>query len=332
LNHSFSSLRTLLEPRSVAIVGASDNIARIGGRPLRYLLQYAKDVAVYPVKPGSNEIQGVRSFPSLRDLPEKVDLCIFATPAEISVEEFNAYAGESFRSALIFSGGFSESVAEGMALQERLKTIADARNVPVLGPNCLGFASIKSRVFGTLASAFEELKIEAGSTAILSQGGGFAINLLVEAATRKVKLSRMLSTGNEVNVDIADLMNFLAEDPLTSQVIAIIEGVRDGNRLGAAMARLREAGKTSLRPQNRALQGGSPKRSFAYCNRSRGTTPHSEHFWSVMAFPDSELSTRLLMSCRSASAPMSRGPSLSRRCRAGLRGTWLICAMTLAFR
>lgn len=227
----------------MAIVGASDNIARIGGRPLRYLLQYAKDVAVYPVKPGSNEIQGVRSFPSLRDLPEKVDLCIFATPAEISVEEFNAYAGESFRSALIFSGGFSESVAEGMALQERLKTIADARNVPVLGPNCLGFASIKSRVFGTLASAFEELKIEAGSTAILSQGGGFAINLLVEAATRKVKLSRMLSTGNEVNVDIADLMNFLAEDPLTSQVIAIIEGVRDGNRLGAAMARLREAGK-----------------------------------------------------------------------------------------
>lgn len=243
MNHAFSTIQTLLEPRSVAIVGASDDETRIGGRPLSYLLRYAKSVAVYPIKPGGVRVQGVQSLASLGDLTEKVDLCIFATPAAVSVREFELHAGEAFRTALIFGGGFAEADAKGRKLQEQLAAAAKAKAVPVLGPNCLGFASMRSGIHATLASAFGSMEVQVGSTAILSQSGGFAINLLVEAVTRKVGLSRMLSTGNEVNVDMADLLEFLADDPCTAQVVSVMEGVRNGHRLGQAMARLRQAGK-----------------------------------------------------------------------------------------
>lgn len=242
MTFSPSAVARLLEPTSVAIVGASDAPERIGGRPLQYLSR-VKGIRVHPVRPGAERVQGVPAVDSLGDLTEPVDLCIFATSATITVDQFEKYAGRAFRAALVFAGGFAETSGAGVELQARLARFATERGVPVLGPNCLGFGSVHSGVLGSFASAFESIALRPGGVALLSQGGGFAINLLVEAATRNVGLSRMISTGNEAVLDTADLLGFLADDDHTERVVCIMEGTKDPQRLGAAMKRLQDAGK-----------------------------------------------------------------------------------------
>lgn len=235
-------LGEILQPRRVAVVGASDDPTRIGGRPIAYLKR-AAGVDLIGVNPRRDSVQGVTCVPSLADLPEPVDVCVFATPAEATVAEIERYAGTAFRAAVVFAGGFAETGAAGAGLQRRLARVARERGVRVLGPNCLGYASISSQVFVTFASAFDHLDVRPGTTALLSQSGGFAINLLVEAAEHGVGLSRMISTGNESDVDLAEFAAFLATDDATDRIMLVMEGIRDGAALTGALAAIRDAGK-----------------------------------------------------------------------------------------
>jgi acetate---CoA ligase (ADP-forming) len=236
-------LRTLLEPKSVAVVGASDDPTKIGGRPVQYLNRQLSSSNLFAVNPTRDHVQGLVAVPSLDELHEPVDLCVFATPAAVTVDIMEQEAGRRFCSAVIFGGGFAEAGPAGGELQRRLRTIAFERNVPVVGPNCLGYASLRSGMFVTFASAFNELAVRIGTTALLCQSGGFAINMLVEAAHREVGLSRMISTGNEATVGVVDFLEFLAGDELTNEVVLHLEGVADGRRLARALALLRDAGK-----------------------------------------------------------------------------------------
>ena len=134
----FAGLTPLLAPRSIAILGASNDATRIGGRPLAYMKLSGFKGAVYPVNPNRTEVQGVRAYPSVADLPEAPDVAIVAVPAGIAVTAVEELGRKGAKAALVFTAGFAEVDAAGEAAQARMVAHARAHGMRVLGPNCLG--------------------------------------------------------------------------------------------------------------------------------------------------------------------------------------------------
>ena len=148
-----AGLKSLLEPDSVALIGASDDPARIGGRPLRYMLGEGFKGAVYAVNPNRDVVQGLKTFPSILDIPGAVDCAIIAVPAKIVAKTLEDCAAKGVTSAIVFSSGFAEiGSSQGTAMQAQLSDIAERTGIRILGPNCLGVLSFKSRFFATFSS------------------------------------------------------------------------------------------------------------------------------------------------------------------------------------
>ena len=125
--HATDSLSALLAPRTVAVIGASDNAARIGGRPLRYMREAGFAGEVYPVNPARDIVQGLRCYGSVADLPTVPDVAIIAVPADATVSAIESCAARGVKSAIIFSAGFAETGTDGAALQDRIGRIASYR-------------------------------------------------------------------------------------------------------------------------------------------------------------------------------------------------------------
>ena len=237
-------LDRLLRPRHIAIVGASDNPRRIGGRPLRILSQRGYGGEIYPVNPKYETVQGIPCFPDVESLPEGIDLYLICVPAAAATDAFEQAAAHGAGAAVVFAGGFAETGEEGRALQDRLAGAASAHDVALVGPNSLGYASIAPRTFGTFATMLETLPdLPAGGVALVSQSGGTAFNLLTEAHWAGVRFSHVIATGNEAGLTFADYVEHLATDDATEVIIGYLEGTVDGTRLGDAFEATRRAGK-----------------------------------------------------------------------------------------
>lgn len=143
------SLDALFNPRSVAVIGASDDPARIGGRPLRYLQRGGFAGAVYPVNPNRDSVQGIQAWPDVTSIPFPVDLAIIDLPADQALEAVRACAGRSVQAVILFSAGFAEVGPEGAALQREIAAIARQSGMRVLGPNCLGAFNTQLGFYGT---------------------------------------------------------------------------------------------------------------------------------------------------------------------------------------
>ena len=146
-----SALASLLSPRAIAIVGASDSPARIGGRPLRYMLEAGFGGTIYPVNPSRETVQGVKAWPSLAALPEAPDVAILAVPADATEKAVAECAARGVKSAIVFSAGFAEAGDDGAALQNRMTATARAAGLRLLGPNCLGVFNPSQRFYGTFS-------------------------------------------------------------------------------------------------------------------------------------------------------------------------------------
>lgn len=242
--YATSDLDALFRPRSIAVVGASDDPHRIGGMPLQYLKAtgYAGDV--FGVNPRYDRTQDRPCVPAIVDLPPGVDTFILAIPAAGVPDALTQIGERGGRSAIVFSGGYAETGEEGQALQQALADTAARYRLPVLGPNCLGMVSFHDGAAATFSSSISNIiGDEPGPVAIVSQSGGFAANLAVEAAANGARFSYMLATGNEAVVDLGDALTYLATDDRTSAVVGYLEGVRDGDSLSHGLHRLRQAGK-----------------------------------------------------------------------------------------
>lgn len=237
-------LTRLFRPRSIAIVGASDNERRIGGRPLRILRQRGYTGDIHPVNPKYDVVQGIPCHRDVESLPEGVDLYLICVPADAATDVFERAAARGAGSAVVFAGGFAETGEKGRLLQDRLATAARAYDVALVGPNSLGYASIEPRTYGTFATMLETLpELRAGTVALVSQSGGTAFNLLTEAHWAGVRFSHVIATGNEAGLTFADYVEYLAADDATEVIVGYLEGTVDGSRLGDAFEATRRAGK-----------------------------------------------------------------------------------------
>jgi len=237
-------LDRLFRPRSIAIVGASDNERRIGGRPLRILRQRRYPGTIHAVNPKYATVQGIACHPDIESLPEGIDLYLICVPAGAATDAFERAAAHGAGAAVVFAGGFAETGDDGRALQERLAAAARTYDVALVGPNSLGYAAIEPRTFGTFATMLETLPdLPPGNVALISQSGGTAFNLLTEAHWAGVRFSHVIATGNEAGLTFADYVEHLAGDDATEVIVGYLEGTVDGRRLGDAFEATRRAGK-----------------------------------------------------------------------------------------
>lgn len=236
-------LRLLLEPRSVALIGASDDPNRIGGRPIRYMLEAGFPGPIYPVNRKRETVQGLAAYPSISDTPTPADCAIIAVPAKIVVETLEACAARGVGSAIVFSSGFSETGGDGEALQAEIAEIARRSQMRVLGPNCLGVLSFRARFFATFSSTGEGGYTEPGPLAIVSQSGAYGTHLYAVARNRRVGVSHVITTGNECDVDVAECISWAVKRDDVKVIAAYAEGVQDGPALIAALDAARAARK-----------------------------------------------------------------------------------------
>ncbi|PBI92092.1 succinyl-CoA synthetase subunit alpha [Variovorax boronicumulans] len=237
------SLSALFAPRAIAVVGASSNAQKIGGIPVDYQRRFGFEGALYPVNPNADRIQDLPAFPSLRAIGQPVDLAILAVPSALVDGALDDAIAAGVKGVVLFSSGFAEVGAEGAAAQARLGDKVRAAGVRLVGPNCLGFMNIARHVYATFSPAPGVGRVMPGRIGLVSQSGAFGAYAYAMARARGVGLSLWATTGNEADVQVADCLAWLAQDPDTDVIMAYMEGCRDGPRLRAALALAQANGK-----------------------------------------------------------------------------------------
>lgn len=236
------SLSPLLKPRSIAIIGASDNPKRIGGVPVELLIR-AGFATVYPVNPKNERVQGLPAYTSIEEVPGDVDLAILAVSAEMTLDQLERCHARGIPAALVYAAGYAETnEPEGIARQAELVAFAERTGMRIAGPNCMGNANFTDGIFTTFGQSFQPGE-PAGSTALLTQSGNMCATVFRMARRAGVTFSHIVNTGNEAAVDFSDYLDFLADDPPTTSAVCYIEELRDGPKFLAAAAKFRAAGK-----------------------------------------------------------------------------------------
>jgi acyl-CoA synthetase (NDP forming) len=238
-----SSLTRLFNPRSIAIVGASATPGKIGAMPVSLLRQHGYDGRILPINPRAESIQGLPAAPDLAALDGEADLVILAVPAALAAQALEQARPGQVGGAVVFTSGFSETGAAGVAMQEQLCAIARERGIRLLGPNCLGYMNIRRNIYATFSPAPANGTVAPGGIGMVSQSGAFGAYAYCMARDRGLGLSHWISTGNEADVDVADCIEWLARDADTRVIMTYVEGCRDGDKLRRALSAAREAGK-----------------------------------------------------------------------------------------
>lgn len=221
------NLDALFAPRSIAIVGASDDVVRISGRPLRYLKEGGYRGAILPVNPRRDTVQGMKAYPSLSALPDVPDVAMLAVAANLIPAAVQEAAQMGVKGAIIFSSGFAEMDAAGAQAQRAIRETARAHGMRILGPNCIGLFNAAAGFYGTFASALDLGFPVAGGVAIASQSGAYGTHVAYLAQERGLGISYFASTGNEADVEIGEVLLWLARNPEVRVIMAYAEGLRD---------------------------------------------------------------------------------------------------------
>ncbi len=238
-----TTLDDLLNPRSIAIVGASDDPRRIGGRPLSHMIAQKFAGAVYPVNQTRKTVQGLPAFASLADIPGDLDFVLVAVPAAGVPEVVRQAAAKRARAVMIFSSGFAEVGGAGVALQDEVRAIARASGVRVIGPNCLGAFNSAIDFYPTFTSTIDRAKPVPGGISIASQSGAYGSHIYYVSHLRGLGIRYWITTGNEADLEVAEVVRLLAMDDDVHTIMAYAESVKDGAKLTDALETARAARK-----------------------------------------------------------------------------------------
>ena len=216
-------LEVFFKPRSVAVVGATAKEGSVGRAVLWNLISSPFDGTVYPVNPKRNSVLGIRAYPSIKAIPDPVDLAVLITPAESIPEMIEECAEVGASGAVIISAGFRETGARGVELERRVLATARRANMRLIGPNCLG---VMCPVTG-LNATFAPTIARPGSVALISQSGAICTALLDWSLREQVGFSAFLSIGSMLDVGWGALIDYLGNDPHTHSIVIYMESVGD---------------------------------------------------------------------------------------------------------
>nr|HID58061.1 hypothetical protein [Desulfobacterales bacterium] len=224
------NLHYLLNPRNIAIIGASRNPRKLGFHALKAVVTGGFRGKIYPVNPELNgeALLGYKAYKDIESIPEAVDLFVFAIPATGVIGALKEAIKKKARGAVIFAGGFKEVGSEGRSLEIELRNIADAADVNIIGPNCIGMVNFHKSVNATFAWTLSDLP--RGNISVISQSGGTGMAIIYQMANLGLGLGKFISVGNRVNLEFADLFEYFAEDEETDLILLFIEGIEEGRQ------------------------------------------------------------------------------------------------------
>jgi acyl-CoA synthetase (NDP forming) len=237
-----SEISAILAPKSVAVVGASNDPAKLTGRPIAYLQGQRYQGAIYPINPRNDEIAGLKCYASAADLPEAPDLGLVLVGAHRVVEAVRDLAARGAKAAIVLASGFDEAGEEGRKRQAELREAAGGMRI--LGPNTIGLVNLTDRIPLTATGAMEMNEFPVGNIALLSQSGGILGSLLSRAVARGIGFSKLVATGNEADLEVSDFLGLLADDDATSVIALYLETIRDVTKFRTVAARAIKAGKS----------------------------------------------------------------------------------------
>lgn len=246
-----SVIRHFIKPRSVAVVGASDRMD-YGGRLLRNLRDGGYDGTIYPVNPRRAEVQGMRAWPDIADLPEAADLAVVVVPGQAIAGVIEACGKRGIGACAIITAGFGERGAEGEQEQRKLVELAHKVGVRFSGPNSLGIANVTNRIFATASSnlTWSRPGPRPSGISVVSQSGALSFNPVPSrAAERGIGLRAIVSVGNQADLTVTDFIEYFVEwDDETKAVAVFLEGLppNEGRRLLQVARRARALNKPIL--------------------------------------------------------------------------------------
>ncbi|MFC7518138.1 acetate--CoA ligase family protein [Herbaspirillum sp. GCM10030257] len=249
----------LLNPRSIAFVGASAEPSRLGGIAIDHLVKFGFEGKVYPVNPKYTEMHGLQCYPDIESLPEIPDLAVLAIGAEMVFPTLVKCHEKGIRAAIIYASGFAEEGEEGARLQQKIAAFARENDMAVCGPNCMGLANLNTRAITAFATIFRDYppNTGAGHVSLVTQSGNMCAILYVAGYERGIKFNQFINTGNEASIEFAEYLEYLADDPQTHSVIGYLEGLRDGERLIRVSEKFHRAGKALILIKSGETEQGS---------------------------------------------------------------------------
>jgi acyl-CoA synthetase (NDP forming) len=224
-------VKELLHPRSVAIVGASDDATKTTGRPLRFLRAAGYAGAVYPVNPNRETVQGERAWPSIESLPEAPEHAYVVVPTDAVLDSVERCGRRGVRVATVLADGFSEAGDEGRRRERRLREIVAATGIRVIGPSSLGVVNVHDGLLLTANAAFAEPDLPRGSIFVASQSGTMIGSILSRGKARGIGFAGLVSVGNEVDLGVGEVCAATLDDPAVSGYLLFLETLRHADAL-----------------------------------------------------------------------------------------------------
>ena len=244
---SKDGLDYLLDPASVAVIGASEDLGKFGGRALHNLIEGGYQGRIVPINRARDSLRGIEAFPTIADAPGEVDVAVLAVPSQFVDGVVGECADAGVKACILISSNFAEAGAEGLARQNALVEAARAAGMRLLGPNCLGLAvprrglALSPTVVFTLGGG-----LTPGAIALVSQSGALMTQMYAAALDTGAGFSACVSVGNQADLELVDVIEHYIDDPESRVIACYIEGLKCPPRFVAALARAREAGKPVL--------------------------------------------------------------------------------------
>ena len=231
-----AAIRPFLEPRAVAVIGASREHGTVGGQLFHNALEAGFEGVVYPVNPSADVVQSVRAYPTITEVPDEVDLAVIAVPAPAVIEVARECADKEVPALVVISAGFAETGPDGAALQDRLVEVCRTAGMRLVGPNCLGI--LNTAEHAQLNVTFAPGTPPRGGVGFATQSGALGLALIDLASDRGLGVSSFASIGNRADITANDFLEYWEEDDATRVALLYIESFSDPRRFSRVARRL----------------------------------------------------------------------------------------------
>ncbi len=219
-------LENFFKPSSVAVIGASREAGKVGYEVVKNLIDNGFTGRIYPINPKADEILGLKAYPNVNAVTEHIGLAVIVIPSQFIISAIEDCGKKGIDSVIIITAGFKESGSEGAKLEQELAHKTKELGIRVIGPNCLGVMDTYSKLNASFAAGMPPQ----GKIAFFSQSGALGTAILDWAIKENIGFSKFISMGNKMDVDEADLLTVLADDPETNVILGYIEGVKNGKK------------------------------------------------------------------------------------------------------
>jgi acyl-CoA synthetase (NDP forming) len=227
---TWEQFNSIFYPNSVAVIGASPDFKRLGYHCMSSLIMGKFPGKVYPIHPTLSEISGFKAYPSIKAVLDEIDLAIIAVRTSLVPSILNECASKGVKGVVLITAGFKEiDDKAGAELQEEVAAIANRANIKIVGPNTFGMVNLHANLNASFTPEFSLTQI--GDISLVSQSGGFCHLIAPLAMAEHVGLSKIIGIGNRCNVDFADILEYLADDPDTRVIMMYVEGIDNARRL-----------------------------------------------------------------------------------------------------